>query len=111
MAKNKRKAAWKRCRPREVPNSLFAAQRDKEGGITFTPDAPAVIDGEPWCDRCFRRFRRTRLTSMNRDPEISPDGFVGLFFRWHAGESRLHLYAACQSYLPKACLDFSTLVH
>ena len=36
--------------------------------------------------------------------------------RWHEGtaaasESRLHLYAACQSYLPKACLDFSTLVH
>ena len=52
-----------------------------------------MIDGDAWA------------------PELSPDGFFGLFFRWHEGESRLHLYAACQSYLPKACLDFSTLVH
>lgn len=69
----------------------------QEGGLAFLPAAPAVIDGEAWA------------------PELSPDGFVGLFFRWHEGgaasESRLHLYAACQSYLPKACLDFSILVH
>ena len=53
----------KRCRPRDVPTSLHSVQRDKDGGLTFLPAAPAVIDGEHWV------------------PELSPDGFVGLFFR------------------------------
>lgn len=108
------RATWKRCRPRYVPVSLHSAQRDTSStankfhtpvtqtvnndntnnSITFFPLAgvPAVIDGEPW------------------EPELSPDGFIGLYFSWGSDQT-IHLYAVCQSYLPKACLDFSTLVH
>jgi hypothetical protein len=62
----------------------------RAGTITFSPAGPAVIDGEPWV------------------PELSPDGFVGIYFQWQA--ATVHMYAVCQSYLPKACLEFSTLV-
>lgn len=129
MAKSKDekiRATWKRCRPRYVPMSLHSAQRDtssttannnnngvimsplthttaplfcaginnNNNNITFSPSAgvPAVIDGEPW------------------EAELSPDGFIGLYFSWGSDQT-IQLYVACQSYLPKACLDFSTLVH
>jgi hypothetical protein len=83
------RASWKRCRPQTT--TLHSAHRDKAGVITFAPAGPAVIDGEPWA--C----------------ELSPDGFVGIYFRWQS--ATVQMYAVCQSYLPKACLEFSTLVH
>lgn len=85
------RATWKRCRPRDVPMSMYAAHVDKDGHVSFYPAGPPIIDGEAW------------------QPELSPDGFVGFYFRWHEG--RLRLYVACQSYLPKACLEFFALVH
>jgi hypothetical protein len=83
------RASWKRCRPQTT--TLHSAHRDKDGAITFAPAGPAVIDGEQWA------------------PELSPDGFVGIYFRWQT--ATVQMYAVCQSYLPKACLEFSTLVH
>jgi hypothetical protein len=83
------RASWKRCRPQTT--TLHSAHRDKDGVITFAPAGPAVIDGAPWA--C----------------ELSPDGFVGIYFRWQS--ATVQMYAVCQSYLPKACLEFSTLVH
>jgi hypothetical protein len=62
----------------------------------FVPEAGAILDSEAWL------------------PELSPDGFIGLYFRWHEGmmhESRLCLYVVCQSYLPRACLEFADMVH
>lgn len=79
-----------------MPTSLHSAVRDREGRIAFIPDAGPLIDSEPW------------------RPELSPDGFVGLFFRWNEGlvhESRLCLYVVCQSYLPKACIELTDMVH
>ena len=93
------RASWQRCRPTDalgVPQSLHGATRDRDGQIVFVPDAGPIVDGAPW------------------HPELSPDGFVGLYFRWHEGqarESKLCLYMACQSYLPKACLEFADMVH
>ena len=83
------RASWKRCRPQTT--TLHSAHRDKDGVITFAPAGPAVIDGAQWA--C----------------ELSPDGFVGIYFRWQS--ATVQMYAVCQSYLPKACLEFSTLVH
>jgi len=83
-----------------VPISLLAAIRDKEGQIAFKPDhngggGGPIIDSATWV------------------PELSPDGFVGFYFRWHEGvnENKLCLYVACQSYLPLACLEFADMVH
>jgi hypothetical protein len=96
------RATWKRCRPavNGVPTSLHSAVRDREGGIAFVADAGPIIDSEAWV------------------PELSPDGFVGLYFRWHRGlmrlgrsESRLCMYVVCQSYLPLACAEFCDMVH
>jgi hypothetical protein len=83
------RASWKRCRPQTT--TLQTAHRDKDGVISFAPAGPAIIDGAAWV------------------PELSPDGFAGIYFRWQA--ATVHMYAVCQSYLPKACLEFSTLVH
>ena len=83
------RASWKRCRPQTT--TLQSAHRDKDGVITFAPAGPAIIDGAQW------------------ECELSPDGFVGIYFRWQS--ATVQLYAVCQSYLPKACLEFSTLVH
>ena len=45
-------------------------------------------------------------------PELSSNGFVGIFHHWHHGahEHKLCMYIACQSYLPAACLEFADLV-
>jgi hypothetical protein len=94
-----RRATWARCRPTAtdgVPLSLHSAVWTKEGGVAFVPDANAIIDSEEWL------------------PELSPDGLVGLYFRWNerkGRESRLCMYVACQAYLPKACLEFADMVH
>ena len=83
-------ASWERCRPCRVPSSLFTARRDREGRVTFEDGGhAAIMDGAAWT------------------PELSPDGFVGLYFLWSNG--RLELYAACQSYLPLACAEFARM--
>jgi hypothetical protein len=94
----RRRSTWARCRPAQdgVPASLYGAVKDKEGGIAFVPEANAIIDSEEWV------------------PEMSPDGFIGLYFRWNeckGRESRLCMYVVCQAYLPKACLEFADMVH
>jgi hypothetical protein len=86
---------WARCRPTTVPESLYCASRDREGRITFEPpeSQPALLEHATWA------------------PELSPDGFVGLFFEWCAESQRLQLYVACQSYLPQACAEFSEMAY
>ena len=94
------RATWKRCRPLPtgIAPSMHSAIRDRDGNVVFVPDAgmaQPIIDSAHW------------------DPELSPDGFVGFYFRWHEGlgQSRIQLYVVCQSYLPKACLEFADMVH
>jgi hypothetical protein len=91
-----RRASWARCRPTEngVPVSLYSAfrARDHRVSLCSTPDAVPLIDSEPWV------------------PELSPDGFLGLYHHWHPTRKRLCLYMACQSYLPRACLELADLV-
>jgi hypothetical protein len=90
------RATWRRCRPTEngVPPSLYSAVLGRDNQVTLCtmPDAVPLIDSEPWV------------------PELSPEGFVGLFHHWHPVRKRLCIYMACQSYLPKACLEFADLV-
>jgi hypothetical protein len=66
--------------------------RDHQVTLCTMPDAIPLIDSEAWV------------------PELSPEGFVGLFHHWHPVRKRLCIYLACQSYLPKACLEFADLV-
>ena len=91
-----RRATWSRCRPTEngVPKSLYSAFMGRENKVSLcsTPDAVPLIDSETWA------------------PELSPDGFLGLYHHWHPARKRLCLYMACQSYLPRACLDFADLL-
>lgn len=88
-------ATWRRCRPRldGVPTSLHTATRDRDGKVVFCANEahPAILDGARWV------------------PELSPDGFVGLYFQW--ADARLEVFAICQSYLPQACADFADMVH
>ena len=88
-------ATWARCRPSGVPLSLYGATRDRDGRIVFEPPdtQPPLLENAPWT------------------PELSPDGFVGLFFEWCAESQRLHLYVACQSYLLPACAEFAHMAH
>ena len=94
------RATWARCRPSMFPASLEKASKDKDGTLHFVQDDDStggtpVIDSESWL------------------PELSPDGFIGLYHHWHrkGRESRLCMYVVCQSYLPKACLEFADLAH
>ncbi len=51
-----------------VPASLYGAVEDKQGWAAFVPEAnlaEATVDSEEWV------------------PDLSPDGFVGLDFRWN----------------------------
>ena len=98
MQQNKKKATWKRCRPNGVSPSMYSAYKDRDGKIVFASDElqQKVIDSAEW------------------SPEVSPDGFVGFYFRWHEDvmqRSRIQLFVVCQSYLPKACLEFADMVH
>lgn len=119
------RASWKRCSPMPhgVPQSLCSAvvvgqpteQVESNSRVTFfnAEDCVPLIDSEPWI------------------PELSPDGFVGLYHHWnhddhharaamnqHTSRSDLYtktsrgpsLYVVCQSYLPKACLEFADMV-
>jgi hypothetical protein len=97
-----KRASWARCRPSEHhghPSSLLHATRDKDGNVVFQQDcfgkSTPIIDSEDWL------------------PELSPDGYIGFFHHWLHGtrESRLCLYVVCQSYLPKACIEFADMVH
>lgn len=95
-----RRATWARCRPISTghPNTLFDASRHKgTGNVVFAP-APSsvpILDSDTW------------------DPELSDNGFVGVFHHWFHGaqDHRLCLYVACRSYLSAACLEFADLVH
>ena len=101
-APGSQRASWARCRPSEHnghPPSLLHASRDKDGNVVFQQDgigkSTPIIDSEDWL------------------PELSPDGYIGFFHHWHHGtrESKLCLYVVCQSYLPKACIEFADMVH
>ena len=94
------RASWARCRPsphQGHPKSLQTATKDKDGNVIFQQDDrnTPIIDSESWL------------------PELSPGGFIGFFHHWHHGtrDSKLCLYAVCQSYLPKACMEFADMVH
>ena len=96
----KKRATWARCRPSAFPQSLERASKDNDGVVHFVLDndsagSSPIIDSEEWA------------------PELSPDGFIGLYHHWHRSplSSRLCMYAVCQSYLPKACLEFADLAH
>ena len=94
------RATWARCQPVSTgyPRTLFDASRHRTtGSVVFAP-APAsvpIIDSDTWI------------------PELSDNGFVGIFHHWFHGaqDHRLCLYIACRSYLPSACLEFADLVH
>lgn len=104
------RASWKRCRPTAngIPRSLCSAtiavesNAKKGNNVHFfnSEDCVPLIDSEPWI------------------PELSPDGFIGLYHHWNYDDSRAHmvdakgpaLYMVCQSYLPKACLEFADMV-
>jgi hypothetical protein len=77
-----RRATWRRCRPTEngVPPSLYSAVLGRDSQVTLCtmPDAIPLIDSEPWV------------------PELSPEGFVGLYHHWHPVRKRLCIYLACQ---------------
>ena len=92
------RATWSRCHPSNGGHSvsLYEAAQSRDGCIAFapSPESIAIMDSEKWL------------------PELSANGFVGLFHHWHTGENGnfLCLYMACQSYLPAACLEFADLV-
>lgn len=96
-----RRASWARCKPTDHqghPQSLQFAMRNKDGDVIFHQDqgkSVPIIDSAEWL------------------PELSPDGYVGFFHHWHHGtrENKLCLYVVCQSYLPKACMEFADMVH
>jgi len=86
------RATWARCRPGMadgVPRSLYGAMCTQEGEVVFVPDPGhsehPIIDSEPW------------------DPELSPDGFVGLYLRWQGGAyARACAYAFLKKTLTRA---------
>ena len=93
------RATWARCQPASTgyPGSLLDACRNRTGSVVFAP-APSsvpILDSDTWI------------------PELSDNGFVGVFHHWFHGaqDHRLCLYVACRSYLPAACLEFADLVH
>jgi len=94
--KEEQRATWRRCRPTAngVPSSLYSAfvGRDNKISLCSTQDCVPLVDSEAWV------------------PELSPDGFIGLYHHWHPVKKRLMLYLVCQSYLPKACLEFADMV-
>jgi hypothetical protein len=92
------RASWKRCRPTPngTPQSLCSAvvtntSEQPSSRVTFynTQECVPLIDSEHWI------------------PELSPEGFIGLYHNWDQGPL---LYIICQSYLPKACLEFAEMV-
>ena len=93
------RATWARCQPAGTgyPASLIEGCRNKTGAVIFEP-APCsvpILDSEDWI------------------PELSDNGFVGMFHHWFdsAHDHRLCLYVACRSYLPAACLEFTDVVN
>ena len=92
------RASWKRCRPTPngTPQSLCSAMvtttsSEQPSRVSFynTQECVPLIDSEHWI------------------PELSPEGFIGLYHNWEQGPL---LYIICQSYLPKACLEFAEMV-
>jgi hypothetical protein len=104
------RASWSRCRPtlNGTPPSLCSASvlpssssSAKKAAVHFfnTQDCVPIIDSEHWV------------------PELSPEGFIGLYHHWNhhryednGQKTGLSLYIVCQSYLPKACLEFADMV-
>jgi len=72
------RASWRRCRPTAngVPPSLYSAFMGKDNRVTLcsTQDCVAMIDSEPWV------------------PELTAEGYLGLFHHWNASKNRLCLY-------------------
>lgn len=99
-----KRASWSRCRPIQYqghPAILQQAKRNAEGVLTFE------------LDECFVSQNVPIIDSEDWTPELSPDGFVGFYHYFHhdENETRHYLYCACQSYLPKACLDFADILY
>lgn len=93
------RACWSRCRPTAgcISTALCGLTKTKEGSVILTPSAEnvPVCDGEPWT------------------PELSPEGFVGLYHHWYhdVNGAELRLYMACRSSLPSASLEFANQIH
>jgi hypothetical protein len=93
------RATWARCQPAPtgVPCSMFDACRNRTGSVVYTPtpSSTPILDCDSW------------------QPELSDNGFVGVFHQWVHGaqDHRLCLYVACRSYLPAACLEYADVVH
>ena len=94
--REERRASWRRCRPtiNGVPQSLYSAfvGRDNKVTLCSTEECVPLMDSEPWV------------------PELSPEGFLGLYHFWHPIKKRICLYMVCQAYLPRACLEFADMV-
>ena len=73
-----KRATWKRCRPtvNGVPPSLYSAFMGRDNKVTLcsTQDCVALMDSEYWV------------------PELSPEGFVGLYHHWDTSKNKLTLY-------------------
>jgi hypothetical protein len=91
------RASWWRCSPKEgcSVRILKSASRGADGKVRFVrsemPEVP-VVDSEPW------------------EPELSANGFVGLYHHYDAHACRERLYLVVSSYLQKACLEFTGMV-
>lgn len=106
------RASWRRCRPTlngtspslcsaSIVTAQGANNTNRKAAVNFfnTQECVPIIDSEHWL------------------PELSPEGFIGLYHHWnhHHCETNgqrtgLSLYVVCQSYLPKACLEFADMV-
>ena len=91
------RASWWRCSPKQgcSVRTLQCATRGADGKVRFersqVPLVP-VVDSDQWV------------------PELSRNGFVGLYHHWDAHARRLRLYLLVSSYLQKACLEFTDMV-
>ena len=91
------RASWWRCSPKQgcSVRTLQCATRGADGKVRFersqVPLVP-VVDSDQWV------------------PQLSRDGFVGLYHHWDAHARRLRLYLLVSSYLQKACLEFTDMV-
>ena len=78
------------------PSGSQSRCREQDGSVVFVPatDCTPVVDSESWT------------------PELSANGFVGIYHHWHHGahDHQLCMFIVCQTYLPAACLEFADAV-
>jgi len=91
------RASWWRCSPKVGcgVRALQCATRGADGQVRLVRSPVAevpVVDSEHWV------------------PELSSNGFVGLYHHWDPCARRLRLYLVVSGYLQKACLEFTDMV-